>query len=391
MWQPLFVYSTGFFLLLLSYVFRKSRLTIFGVIFVALIPRIVYLFLFLGVESFDTLALASNAELTLRKINIYPDHAQLRYPYFPLFIYIETFSLFLTRFQIPLALVFRSILIIFDVAVIVVLHLFDRQKNTNNSFLYALAPIPILVSSFHGQFDAIAIVLIFLVLLFLQKRKEVVAVISLSTAIALKTWPIIFVYPLFLRLKNSWNILWITLVPITSMLIYMSIFKARALDILVPIITYSGVQQPLWGISFVIYQLFGNVDPIILKTLQDVFLLSLSIFILFSSKKEKPEHTMLSILLFFFSFTVHSGIQWFLWIIPFLFLVRPKGWMILYLLLSVFVISHYSSWLELEFPESVKIFLLNTRILFTWVNWITILLAFFGSVLSSFSSTNHSV
>lgn len=379
MWQPMFIYTTGFFLLLFSCVFRKFRPPIFWLIFIALIPRITYLLLFLEVESFDTLALASNADLTLKKINIYANHAQLRYPYFPLFIYIEAFSLFLSKFQIPMALTFRSILILFDITVIVMLYLFDRQNNTNNSFLYSLAPIPILVSSFHGQFDAIAILLILFTLFFLEKRKEFIAIISLSTAIALKTWPLIFVYPLFLKLKNSWNILWIPLIPIMSMVFYMNIFKAQAIDILRPIASYSGVQQPLWGISFVIYQLFGDVDQVILKTLQDIFLLSFFVFVLFSSKKESLERTILSILLFFFSFTIHSGIQWFLWLIPFLFLVRPKGWWVLYFLLSGFVISHYASWVQSD-NSSIKYFSLVTRNFLTWTSVIAMIIIFVKSI-----------
>lgn len=373
MWQPVFVYTSGFLLLLLSYIFKRYRLSIFWIIVVALIPRVLYLLLFPDIKSFDTLALASNADLTLKGINIYPDHARLHYPYFPVFLYLEAFSGFLTRFQISIMFTIKSIIILFDLGVIYLLRLFDKQRQTNNALLYALAPIPILVTAFHGQFDSIPIFFILLSLLLFQKEKENLSLLYIGTAIALKTWPAIFVYSLFRKLKNKKNVFYLAFIPLGSITVYMLFFKTNPLDIVLPILSYSGVQQPLWGVSFAIYQLFEDIDPTLLNTLQQVFLLMFFAFILFSSKKEPLEKSFLNILLFFFSFTVHSGIQWFLWIIPFLFLVHPKNWVILYFLFSAFVITHYASWVEETIYPPNQLFFLNIRIVTTWISWILLL------------------
>lgn len=372
MWQPLLLIFSGIILLVFSFILRNYRPSIFFTLFIAFVVRLIFVLLFPSVHSFDKLAVESNADLTLRGISIYPEHAYLHYPYFPVFIYILALAGYLSQFLVPHMVTVKIFIILFDLGIVYLLSRMGKHYRPNIALLYALSPIAILVTSFHGQFDSMALFFILMALILNQQKKESYSIIALGTAIALKTWPAILVFTFFQRLRNKWNVLWIALVPAISVVVYTSIFKATIWDIIHPILNYSGVQQPLWGISFAIHQLFGEVDPILLQSLHQVFLFMLSVYILFFSKKQTLEKTILRILLFFFAFTIHSGIQWFLWLIPFLLLVRPRGWWPLYILVTTFAITHYASWVEIDMSPSTKMTHLLIRNLTTEITWIVI-------------------
>jgi hypothetical protein len=79
----------------------------------------------------------------------------------------------------------------------------------NARLLYALCPIAILVSAWHGQIEPIAIALGLSALLLAKHHRDTCAGIVLGLAIASKTWPVLFVPGVLREVKQSrwWRVL----------------------------------------------------------------------------------------------------------------------------------------------------------------------------------------
>jgi uncharacterized membrane protein len=66
--------------------------------------------------------------------------------------------------------------------------------------VYALHPVGILVGAFHGQFDAIALLLVLLALRWLEAGRHDPSALALAGAIAVKSFPVLLLLPLLLGL-----------------------------------------------------------------------------------------------------------------------------------------------------------------------------------------------
>jgi hypothetical protein len=85
-----------------------------------------------------------------------------------------------------------------DVATIGLVGFFARPSAQDNArFLYALNPLALLVSAWHGQIEPIAIMLGLSALLLARKHHALWAGIVLGFAVASKTWPLLFAAGVF--------------------------------------------------------------------------------------------------------------------------------------------------------------------------------------------------
>ena len=108
--------------------------------------------------------------------------------------------------------------VVCDVATIALVGLLARPAVRGNArLLYALCPVAILVSAWHGQIEPIAIALGLSALLLVRSRRDLLGGFVLGLAIASKTWPILFI-PGVLR-EVAWSRWWRVLAPIGVVLI----------------------------------------------------------------------------------------------------------------------------------------------------------------------------
>jgi len=336
----------------------------------ALLIRLICLYLFRNVTNYDLQSYLQVGELTLKGISIYPDVASLHHPYLPFFLYVEAmaYQIGLIRLigQMGSILIIKIILSIFDLGVTYLIYLLSK-KNSKTTFLYAVNPVTILITTLHGQFDVIPVFFILLAIYLLNKKRELLSVLSFSFAILTKTWPVLFTIPIARRIRDKKLIILIIFFPVVSMLIYSWLFHGSAADIVRTVLGYRG----LWGIwpSFVPILIGttagkGIVGLFWQKLTTLIFLICFFSHSWFNKEKNLIKN-ILKLLFFFFVFTTNFSIQYFAWIIPFLILIKPKKYFQLIIFIAFYLFSFYCVWL----------------FFFTTPKWLTIIQNIIGFIL----------
>ena len=299
--------------------------------------------------------------MTLKGENIYPGFASLHHPYLPFFLYVEAAAAWMGQSKIIVITIIKIINIIYDIGILYLVYLLSK-KNLKTAFVYALNPVTILVTTLHGQFDVIPVFFILLTIYLFKTKKELAAVLSYSFAILTKTWPILFIVPI-LRKASACHprengdprrlLLLVLFFPILFTVIYCLLFKANPIDIAKTLISYQGLWA-VWGPL----TLLGKQRILIQKLTTLIFLISFFSYSYFI-KEGNLIKNILKLLFFFFVFTTNFSIQYLVWIVPFLILIKPKGHQFLIAIITIYLMLFYYYWL----------FCLNCK---TTPNWLLI-------------------
>lgn len=321
---------------------EKRKLT-----FILIATCIVYLlvaFVSLPVRNFDSDSYRIIGALTLKGAPIYPDPAISRHPYLPFFLYVEAASLFLSNtLHLPQIVLLKMIFTLFHLSSVSALFIL-LKKNVQKTALYALNPVSLFVTAFHGQFDIIPVTLLLWAIVYLNKKCFSLTAILLSLAITIKTWPILFVYPYVRRMpKKYWPLLLVG--GLGSILLYCLFFRSSPISLLRVLFVYQGVPG-IWGVGTVL-KLMGATKLISLI----VKLCVLCILVISSVRVKKTSvvEELTYLLLLFFLITPGFGIQWFLWLTPFFSLSKKPFFSFLALPVGIGIIYAYASWI----PNSV--------------------------------------
>ena len=313
------MYYLVFLLLLFVFYFvdkRKISVSINKSLLIGIFIRLAITLIFLKSSSYDLTSFLDAGKIILNKQSTYSSL------YFPFFSYLGSLALFLKDFISPLIFL-KLIFTIFDIGNIYLIYCLSK-KNLNITLLYALNPVTIICSNIHGQFDVIPIFFFLLGIYFFNRHKERLSILVISFAIFTKTWPALFIIPIFKKLKNKWLFLLIIIIPLLSTLFHCWYFKTPVMDILMPIKNYRGVYG-YWGIGNILILLLPKLDGSILQLLRRIFFIALFFYSFYPSNKNIIKN-IFKVMLFFFVFTLTFGSQWLSWLIPFVILVRPKKW-----------------------------------------------------------------
>lgn len=291
------------------------------------------------IPNFDSTSYNVIGTLTLNGKSIYPDPAVSRHPYLPLFLYFEAATQITSSFfHIPQMLIVKIVLTLFHLLSIYAIYILSK-KNITLAFLYAVNPISLLITAFHGQFDIIPLTCILFAILTLQNKQFIKTALLLSLAITIKTWPILFVIPFLKRMSYKYYF-YVGFLPILSIIFYSFFFNTSILSILRVLLVYQGVGG-IWGFGKILSLIFTS--KITLFAYKVFFVFGL-LFYSFKQKKKVIIEELFELLLLFFIFTPGFGIQWFLWLTPFLFLTKKP---FIHLFITAIVLSlciAYSSW-----------------------------------------------
>lgn len=324
----------------------------FKIILVCVVTIALYgsaILFFSSARNFDTDSYFQIGSLTLTGINIYPDPAISRHPYLPFFLYLEAGAVYLsaiTPFSASVILkLFFALFHLFSVYSVFIL----SKKNSTVSFLYAVNPISLLIIAFHGQFDIIPLSLLLFAVVLVFKKKYIGTLLVLSIAITIKTWPVLFVIPYLKRIPRRLFPILLT-IPICAIIIYMIFFEASFWSIIRVIFVYQGVQG-VWGVGQLISLL--SLPKIGLIGIKILFV-AIMLFVAFRQRKSQIIDEVTQLILVFFLITPGFGIQWFIWIVPFIFLSKtPYIGMLAVPILIVLVVT-YMTWLPL-FAQSLEL------------------------------------
>jgi hypothetical protein len=115
-------------------------------------------------------------------------------------------------------------------------------------WLYALHPVSVLVTGFHGQFDAIALLFVLLALEALARRRRDASALLLAAAIATKSFPVLLVPFLALADATSWRkasrFAVLALAPVALLLLPFAVADLAALRR--ELFAYSGIADFGW-------------------------------------------------------------------------------------------------------------------------------------------------
>lgn len=322
---------------------------------------------------------------------VYTSEAIWRHPYLPMQMYLigaawwaaqHTFVPFIVWIKLPALLADLGI-----TAVIFHTTSYQNPSETaqHHALLYALNPISLLVTAYHGQFDAVAALLLLLAWYFYQFEQHNRAAIALGFAILNKTWPVVFLPIAFIRLTSWRSKLGYTLIaiaiPVTFTLLYILAFAADPTPMLQRALTHAGVAG-YWGYSAIIAvaaRFVGTLQPVYdtLLVLQRPLLLLTGLITLWHTRHETALNALVTIILTEFAISVGMGIQWLLWLVPFAILCGDIWWLRLYCLTgSLFLLGqlyglHMYPWaIQLLGQETGDVFIRLSSI----PAWVTVML-----------------
>lgn len=236
------------------------------------------------------------------------------------------------------------------------------------SLFYALNPVAILVSAYHGQFDAIPLLLMLLSWAFYYFGQRLgFSALALGFAVLNKTWPVVMLPIMLIRLRRlrEWILYTaVTLfIPFIFTIAYIVYFQSDPKPMLMRAFTHTG-PIGYWGPTAVLAVL--NKYTAVFQPVYDAiftyrrwFLIGVGIIALWRTRDQGVLSALTTTILAVLAVSAGMGIQWLLWIVPFAILIRDIRWLKVYTLTSVILLLtqlygfHMVPWLWKLFDAEV--------------------------------------
>ncbi|OAN48491.1 hypothetical protein A6A03_07875 [Chloroflexus islandicus] len=296
-------------------------------------------------------------DLVLANTDVYTsDRAIFRYPYLPLQMYWSASALWLSNASgITFVTIVRVLPIIADVAIVGVL-LFATPvlpsfaQRFRAAFIYALNPIPVFVAAYHGQFDALPVVLLLIAALWLY-TSPTLSGLALGAGILAKSWPVLGL-PVLLANLHAWRsritlLLGTLLVPLIGIIIYAWLFQADPVRVVQTAMGYNrGIG--IWGYTYAFrlgQDVTGNKALMhwIIANGRWFTLGALAVVWWMRARHETPVAGVLTILVCFFACTHAFAIQYLVWPVAFALLANDMCWLRRYTLAAyLYMVAAYS-------------------------------------------------
>ena len=201
--------------------------------------------------------------------------------------------------------------------------------------LYAVNPLPVLVTSYHGQFEEIPLLFIVLALLLLSGRQTrgaaALSALLLGVAVAYKTWPLLFLPPLFLLARGPWRRLLylpLTLVPLgLSIGLYGLAFgRAGMGDVVERLRDYKGSNGFCWGYVSALRHCWvqsqsAQPNAWVLPLNSALLLAALGVVGVLLLWRRRPLEGLVALPLAFYLFSPGWGPNYSVWVLPFALLL----------------------------------------------------------------------
>ena len=281
-----------------------------------------------------------------------------RHPYLPFQMYIMAgMAALAAATGLPFVVAIKLPAILADVALTgLIYHMVRRESPPGGhghawaaylALLYALNPVSLLVTSYHGQFEAVTLLLLAAALWFWQRQRAGGSAAALGLAILNKTWPVLLLPVIFLRLSTWRARLLYTLIalgiPTLAVIVYLLANDIAPMTMLGRALTHRGVAG-YWGPSAVLFPL-AKARPALqpaadtLLALRNPLLLLAVLPTLWWTRRQPALDAFLTLLLAVFAVTVGFGIQWLVWLTPFALLAGQDRWLRVYSLAAALMLS----------------------------------------------------
>ncbi len=293
-----------------------------------------------------------------KDVYTHPD-ANGRHPYLPFQMYWFVFSSVIAeQFHLEFIKIVRLAAIIADIFIAVLLSqmMSTPEASLRAGLTYALNPVPILVSSYHGQFDAIPICFL-LLSISTASSSPIKSGLWVGFGILDKSWPILAIPSLVYHYKKwSHRLVFMILsiiIPLIGVFIYCYRIQVYPITVVQQAINYNhGIG--VWGYSY-LARLLSIVQPDLTFLFRQVILhgryITLTILVMvwvLYARKQRLEASILTVFVTFFVVTHAFSIQYLMWLVPFAILNQSYKWLKYYTLAACFYMFLVYSTLILE-------------------------------------------
>jgi hypothetical protein len=361
--------------LLLSRLAGLGQWALPAIVLVAFIVRVVPMFLLPVGAGFDIDSFRLVGEAILNGEDVYTSAAIGRHPYLPFQMYFIGAAFYgAAASLVPFVVLVKTLPVLADLGITIIIFVaarhdqFDIQGALYWSLLYALSPISLMVSAYHGQFDSVPLLLLSLAWFYWHFGRNIGrSGIALGFAILSKTWPIVYLPVVFLRIRSNRRKLLFAAealsIPILFTVAYIVIFSADPRPLLQRALTHVG-NPGWWGHSALLATagkqtgLFQPLYDAILG-INRWLLIGVGIVVVWITRKQASVDSLTTIILSIFAVSVGMGIQWLVWVVPFAILADDIKWLrwytlavILFMLVQLYGLHMYP-WLQQLFEPDV--------------------------------------
>ncbi len=295
-----------------------------------------------------------------------------RHPYLPFQMYIMgAMAMLSAATGLPFVVAIKLPAILADVAIAGLIYRLVAARRGHEwaaylALLYALNPVSLLVSAYHGQFEAVTLLLLVVAWALWERRQAGASATALGLAILNKTWPVILLPVFFIRLGN-WRArgLYALIalgIPALAVVAYLLAYNADPMTMLGRALTHRGVAG-YWGPSAVLFP-WAAARPALqpladaLLALRNPLLFVAVLLALGWTQRQPALDALLTLQLAVFAVTVGFGIQWLVWPVPFALLAGQSRWLRVYSLAAALMLAvhlfglHMVPWLPERLPAS---------------------------------------
>jgi hypothetical protein len=326
---------------------ESARRAAFIVAFAAAVARLIPNFLLPMGASYDIESYRIVSDLVLGGRDVYASpQAADRHPYLPFQMYWMACARWLAGATgVRFVKVARLAPIGADVAIALVLFFFLRRIGSprqalRGGLLYALNPVPVFVSAYHGQFDAIP-TLFLLLSVMAWHRSSLAAGGWLGLGILSKSWPVLALPSLWAPIEE-WRqkvlfVVGTAIAPLLGIAVYLLLFRGQTRGVLTRALGYDwGIG--VWGYTY-LFRLASILKPELtgvfhwlMKNARYLALIALGLAWILKARKEPPEAGILTVLVTFFAVTHAFSVQYLMWVVPFAVLNGDHRWLTRYTL-----------------------------------------------------------
>jgi Gpi18-like mannosyltransferase len=264
------------------------------------------------------------------------------YPYPPPWAAIEAAALWLERaFGWNFSIVVRLPAILADIGIVYVIWRWTLQQNDQRLAFwrglgYALNPVTLIITCWHGQFDAIPALFSLLALYWASASpKPVLSALCLAVAIAFKSYPVLLLAPILLTLpgwRERLKYAGLALVPVLVLLlpfvvnsplaVFQELIGYRGSALLGVLVPLRMIYVPVVGESFPV-----DLTVSLIRVSAFIFLIAYAGWLVYSVRaRPRLLNAGVSVLVAFY--VLYAGIapQYLLWVLPLLFVGPPARW-----------------------------------------------------------------
>ena len=372
-----------------SHYLANLQRPILFLVLVALIARLIPLLLLPVGAGYDIESFKLVSDALLKGEEVYTSAARGRHPYLPLQMYIIGATAYLSQITpLPFIVWLKLPSVLADLFVTALIFRVFRRWGKSKpiatfwALLYALNPISVLVSAYHGQFDSIPALMLLLSWYIWQFRRYVKrSAAFLGLAILDKTWPAIFLPVIFIRLPDHRRRIIYTIIslgiPILFSTAYVLIYNSDPVPMLRRALTHSGVPG-YWGLSVLLFvpgSLWIDPEPILqwILPFQRGILLLAALFTLWWTRRQSALDALLTVMLAIFTVTLGMGIQWLIWPVAFAIIAQEERWLKWYTLAGTFMLFvhlyglHLYPWANQLFEPQIAAAIIRASAIPAWI------------------------